>query len=1549
LVELILLGLIIFAFAIRTSWFQTYLAQQTASYLSNELGTEITIDKVDVVFFDLVDIEGVYVEDKIKDTLLYSEDIRVNIGDFSLSDSFVDIDEVALTNAHVNIKKFKNDSTFNFQHIVDYFASEEEYTTAASNFKVNVQKINLNNINFVYHDANSQPLSYGIDYSNLAIQHLSGEFSEFGMDEGVIKAKINNLHFKECSGLVLTKFSSDVSYSKTRIGLDNLVLGFNNSLLLSDNLELLTPNGASDFSNFVHNVTINGNVRDTKLDLVDVGYFVPIIQGMDAKVNLNNIDISGVVYELKLRNTDITLLDSTIIRGDFQIPDLDHGDVFFEDKITLFQTTVGDLQKLKLTPFLGDDDYLQLPSTMQNAGLIQLKNGHFTGYLNEFQVDGDLTSSIGNVSSEYGIKFMKNDAEDIYYFESGKEGLWRDVQVTNLDLGALTGNDLLGKTTGYLSIGKGSKGLNLDEIDVRFNGEFEEIDLNNYVYTGINIRQGRFGNEVFDGVIDVTDDNLALHYDGSVDLKGNMKFKFDVLIDSAVISKLTNKHDSIVEKLISKVHVEIAGTSPENLEGSVFVEDLSYKENDIDFELDSLRLLIVKDLVSDSITVLSEMIDLRLTGKYDLLDLWPVVQNQLSRVASNMIDPVNIGKTKNEFFDLEIDLKEVNPILQFFDENIFIAQDSRVRSTYNSTDLKLKVELNSDLVTYQEMKFTDIQFVTYFDSLRANVQYQISKIELNDSLGVTNAAVFSYVKNNKFSTHIGWDGLGNIEPALFAFSTVLEEDHDVVTDFKPSFFFLKSHKWDVKPDSKLLWNKDVFELTDFEIKNGDHLIDVHGRVSHDSKDWLNFEIRDFNLADLNGLLGGVTQMGGILNINGGVADVYENISFMALSDIKNFVLEGELIGDVLADSKWNKESNSVDLFGRLKRDKLETFSFKGNYFPEKERNNLKLNMTFDNTDIGFLNAFSDPDLYTNIEGILNGNLKITGELVDPVIKGKLDVITANVKVPMLNVSFGASGLIHFKHDAFEIKEMIVTDEDGNNATASMEINHYNWGDWNYDVNLLMEGPLASKRFLVMNTYYQDGDFYHGKAYISGDVNIFGYEGITEVTVNATTQRGTDIKLAMYGSGDLEESSFIVYDTIVPVFNLDKINENPDQLQTSGLIMNMHFNITEETKATIVFDPIFEDQIEVEMGEGVLDLNVDEYGDMDMFGDYTILKGKYKMNVKGLVKKEFMIKEGSLLKWTKSPYDAIIDIRAIYNTNTSLEPIMPLGAADVGNTKESVDATLIMTRKLMDPEITFDIAAPNASREGKDAIDAIKGNVDNLSKQFFALVALDRFISTNGKQGGNGSAIEKAVESQLNDILDSFDKGLSVDIADGGSVNYERDLNEKLTIITSLGVVTDENETNGLIGDIRVQYKLNEDGTFTVNAFNESNHGTDAEQGPFTQGVSLHYEETFGTWKESKLVQGFLNIFRRKSNDVDLKKDKSNGKKVPVKNAREKLDTGPKNDMVPEQDTTKVGIVIQKQLENGNSKEIMFNINTTDIPFAQAKLARKTNNFKLFNS
>ena len=109
LIELFFLLIILIGFGIRTSWFQTFLAQQAASYLSSELKTEIRIDKVDIVFFDRIDIEGVYIEDKTKDTLLYSEQINLKIDNFSLSKSFVDLKEVSLSNSHGHIIKYKND------------------------------------------------------------------------------------------------------------------------------------------------------------------------------------------------------------------------------------------------------------------------------------------------------------------------------------------------------------------------------------------------------------------------------------------------------------------------------------------------------------------------------------------------------------------------------------------------------------------------------------------------------------------------------------------------------------------------------------------------------------------------------------------------------------------------------------------------------------------------------------------------------------------------------------------------------------------------------------------------------------------------------------------------------------------------------------------------------------------------------------------------------------------------------------------------------------------------------------------------------------------------------------------------------------------------------------------------------------------------------------------------------------------------------------------------------------------------------------------------
>lgn len=1473
-------------FAIRTSWFQTWAAQQVASYLSSEWGTDVTIEKVDFVFFDRLDIEGIYVADKRNDTLLYSGLIHADIGDWSLSKSFVTIERAELNDATCHIKMYKGDSTLNFQHIVDYFASDEPEDTTKSNFKLNINTIALNDIAFNYEDENAEPLENGLDFSNMQFSSLSGELSEFGLIGDSILVNLDHMKVNEQSGFMLHELSTKILFCPEMIGLAKLKLSFNNSLLLADYFQLLTPKGGEEFANFVQEVQFNAHLHDSKISLADVAYFVPDIWGMDDDINIKNLKLKGPVYGMKLKEVEIRLLDTTLITGNFQIPDLsDMNSAIFSERIDTFRTSVSDVEKLKLTPFLEKGmDYFEVPSNYQSAKVVTLTNGHFDGGIESFVVDGDLTTGLGNVYSQHGIQFQKE--EDGLYHYDGPDGQTKakDVIVDNVDLGAISGNSLLGVIDGSLNIA--GKGFNEKDLNVDFDGHLNSIGLNDYNYTDIDVRKGNFAKNVFTGIIDVKDDNLALLYDGKVDLNGSMYFDFYVRIDSAHLDELNLLTEGREDLFKSKVHVQIRGTNPNELSGNVTVTELHYKDSVIDFEMDTLSLVIKRSIKTDTVHLYSPYLTLDLSGKFDLTDIYPVLQTQLSYVVDNLVPPKEISNTKNEFFDLDITLKDINPLLPFFDEQIYVAENSRIQAYYNLKQKRFALDVNVGTLLYHGMALNEIKLENRFDSTKAGIYYQVQHGKINDSIQVRNIYIDSYVKNNSFLTNLGWDGYNGTMPALFAFKTVVDEQKNVMTDFEPSFFHLKNDKWEINQNSMILWNPDLIQLSKFKLNNDDHVVSFDGKISKNPNDWLYFYVEDFDLSDLNGMLGGEMTLGGILNIDGGVADVYDNIRFQSIADLSDFVLNGEEVGDVMIGSQWDRTTNSISILGNLKRDRSETFRFEGNYWFEKEKDNIKLELTFDQTDISFLNAFDDPDLYTNIEGILDGQLMVTGELTNPVVKGGLDIVMAGVTVPMFNVGFGFSGGIKIDDGEIIVNRMDLFDEEGNRAYANMQIYHDDWSGFNYDVTLDMEDPRLSEKFLVMNTVYTEGSYYYGKAYISGIVNIFGFEDLVQISVDATTKKGTDLVLPLYGASDLEETSFIKFT------EPNDTNKTPlqEKIERMGMTLDMKFHVTKDAKVTIVFEPVYEDQI-VARGVGDIEIAMDDYGEMTMFGKYQITDGVYNMRMKTIVREDFIIDPESTIRWTRSPYDADIDITAMFYRNLSLTDIMPPGSTDRGTKKDVVIGYLFMSKTLLKPELAFYIAAPSSDQEGKDAVQALTVEKDALTKQFFAILVLQRFIPVYGTGEGGGGGIG-LLEDQLNAALDAISGNFSIGLGDQKVITFEKQLSEKVTVSVTGGVVnTDDESASSIVGDVRVEYRLNEDGSFTLNFFNESNTGSDADNGPFTQGVSMHYQETFDDVEDFKLLQGFLNIFRSDSNDVEYRPaNKPNPRRTPIPTTTTVTDT-----------------------------------------------------------
>lgn len=98
---------------------------QVQSYLEDKFKSKVNIGSIDYSLPKWIEINNVYIEDKNKDTLLYGEKIYVDVDMFRLAFGFTNIREVAFQNIVINVQRSENDTSFNYQFILDAFAGNK--------------------------------------------------------------------------------------------------------------------------------------------------------------------------------------------------------------------------------------------------------------------------------------------------------------------------------------------------------------------------------------------------------------------------------------------------------------------------------------------------------------------------------------------------------------------------------------------------------------------------------------------------------------------------------------------------------------------------------------------------------------------------------------------------------------------------------------------------------------------------------------------------------------------------------------------------------------------------------------------------------------------------------------------------------------------------------------------------------------------------------------------------------------------------------------------------------------------------------------------------------------------------------------------------------------------------------------------------------------------------------------------------------------------------------------------------------------------------------
>jgi hypothetical protein len=226
--------------------------------------------------------------------------------------------------------------------------------------------------------------------------------------------------------------------------------------------------------------------------------------------------------------------------------------------------------------------------------------------------------------------------------------------------------------------------------------------------------------------------------------------------------------------------------------------------------------------------------------------------------------------------------------------------------------------------------------------------------------------------------------------------------------------------------------------------------------------------------------------------------------------------------------------------------------------------------------------------------------------------------------------------------------------------------------------------------------------------------------------------------------------------------------------------------------------------------------------------------------------------------------------------------------------QEVNCYLKLDETLLKPQISFDIKAPRAPETGKALIRRVTADNDELNRQFFSLLIARKFQPLRGTISASSSAAIDLVESQINAALNNLTDSYKLNVDYGeertmGEKSFEVGfkkglLNDRLIISSSIGVesrgLSSESGTptgsssssingNGtsksssLIGDVNIEYIINDKGTFRANIFNKSNtNSINEEAGPFTQGAGISYLEEFNNWYDFELVQFGLDVFRK---------------------------------------------------------------------------------------
>lgn len=1426
---------------------QTKLGKIVTDNINKEFGTDINIERIAISPFGTVKLGDILVRDHHKDTLFYIQKLNTSI--LNISELYYNghpyLGDVTIHGLDAKLKEYKGEGETNLDKFVAAF---DDGSPSSGKFRMKVSTFDVYESRFRYIDENlSSPKL--LDFTN-----LNGKLNDFFIKGPDVKMFVERLAFHDHRGLDVEKLTTNFTYTKQNILLENLDAVSKESHV-KGRVELLYKR--EDFSDFNNKVLWNARLDNITIATNDLNYFYEEF-GKNNVFYLNT-HLKGTLNDFTTHNLKLLDKNQSEIIGNVTFKNLFKREESFYingnfDRIT---STYSDLGSI-LPRILGGN----LPSSLQKLGTVNLsgKVELTNEYINS---DVFVVSNIGVVDADLSIQDLGNIDNATY---QGK------LDLKDFNVGIIINDNNFGKVTAQVDVD--GQGFTQKYLNTAVKGKVDKIHFNNYTYSKIEV-DGTMKMPYFKGYFNSNDPNLKMDFKGLLDLSSKIKtYDFTSYIDYADLHALNfNKQDSI-SIFKGNISMNAKGNSFDDLDGVLNLKNVSYQNNKkqyffTDFNITStfneeeIRTITVNspDIVSGTVI-----------GKYKL--------NQVPDIIENAVGSLYANYTPNKLEEgqfLDFNFTIYNKIVEIFVPDVSIAENTKIKGKINADQGKFELDFSSPNILAFNGKFDNVKididnknplYNTYIvmDSLRFN-RYKISdfnliNLTLNDTLYVRTEFNGGSKNEDQFSLNL--------------YHTIDSTKNSIV-GFKKSEVKLRDYLWFINEnetsDNKIVFTKDLkeFDFQKISLSHNNQKMSFYGSMKDSTYKDLNLAFHDVDLEKIvpavdslhfNGKLNGFAM----LKQNKAIYKPQSNITIDSLS-INNYA-----IGNFALNIEGNDAFNQFNVNSTIKQNNSESFFLNGiiDYVNNQTKLNLEAGLD------GFELAPFGPlltDIVSNIRGEATGRATIRGAITSPEIDGRLYLRNSGLTIPYLNTdyNFEEDAIVDVTEHQFLFRNIEIEDTKFNTkGVLNGHVRHEAFDDWEIDLEV------KSNNILALDTKDGDDVYYYGTAFLNGYASIKGPTNALVVNVAGESEKGTSIKIPVNDSEEIGDNSFINFISYKDKYNKDKgiiVEKN----NYKGIELDFDFDIDTDAEIEVILDRNSGHAMKGR-GYGSMKIEINTLGKFLMYGDFIVEEGDYRFKYGGLIDKKFSVKRGGTIRWEGEPMNAILNLEAVYNTQAS--PGVLVESASF-NRKVDTNVSILINGNLSNPELDFNIDFPTVSSVMKSEIDYQLQNKDKRQTQALALLSTGSFMTP--ETAGNaayGPLFERA-SSLFSDIFSDEDSKLQlgVDYSQGDRLNQISDrvgvtlatqINDKISINGKVGVPVGGVTESVLVGNVEIQMQLNEDGTLKAHVFNRENDINYIGNGiGYTQGLGITYTVDFDTFKE--LIQ---KVFKnqKKKNEEDNESD-----------------------------------------------------------------------------